>query len=236
MEKPEVKITIEAGEQKSVQDNEEKNGRGKKSYAKKHKRTSEKERKEMLELFHRGDTPKDIAFLEDRQIKSIRKFIDGEVRNHFLLDEREWEKLNALFQLCWTITKVDQSMTLREFFDSDNTSCSELKIDEAPDHWPNFIRNKRMMRDWIEYFQLKFDCQEALKNNPNYLPTENCPDEKPNPEKMEEIENSELMKIKYHNLLKMENIFELGIPKSVDVMRAKGREATEFYNKNIKKD
>jgi hypothetical protein len=235
---PEVKITIEAGEQKSVEDNEEKR---KKTYDNHNKRSTEEGRKEMLDWFHRGFTKKEIANTEGRKVKSVQAFIDSEVRNHFLLDSKEWNKLEALLDLCWEMTKVPQSLTLREFFDDEHTCRPELEISDAKEQWPNFIKNKRMMRDWIEYFQCKFDCQEALKNNIYNKPTEKYPAEKLSEEKKDELTNSKYMGIEYHNLLKMPNIFDiekqLGVPlHSVDVMDIKKKKLEEFYKKNIKKD
>lgn len=218
--KPEVKITIEADEQKPEKGNVD----VKKSYDQKNKKLSEKDAKDFLDLFHQGMTKQDIAYLGERQTKSISRFIDREVRKHLFLDEKEWGKLNSLLHFCYLSTKVPQDLTLREFFeDYPNEHLSEeLNIKDAPDHWPNFIRNKKMMRDWISYFRSKFECQNRFKNTPDRTKSDKFSNENPTNEEMEVYREGGPIQMKHLN--------------SIAFTLEKQKEVREFYEKNIKKD
>ena len=123
-----------ANKQKAKEANEELT---KKSYAEKHKKLSDQDAKDFLALFHQGTTKQDIAFLGERQIKSISRFIDAEVRKHLYLEEKEWDKLDDLLGFFWKLTMLDEDMTIKDFLTGYGDQLHmKLHTKDIKEEWP----------------------------------------------------------------------------------------------------
>lgn len=134
-----------------------------KSYDNKGRNYNDGDKSAILELFHQGYTKKEIAFLEERQIKSIQRILDQQLRNSVIFEDAEANQLNSIFYLLQLLLRHPNSR-VSEVIDGYKGFITDKII-----NCENIINSEQIMnlaKVELQILATNLRLQRNLRNNP----------------------------------------------------------------------